>query len=211
MSTLALRRGRRIPGGALSGSLPRQSRRSFVVSFNSRAVRNCQWQGPTSIRRATLGPCAVSLVQPALYAAQGAGRLSDEPDNLKPKSSRVSAFYYTEPRPIKHPDIGFGVAPGGPAVAGRRANAPPRRTGVPAAGEPKIGPGVRFFSDHPVPCRKGCSPLSGLSIQPLGSYYPTSERNPCSEARDGPLWSLQFIVALSISNDGMQLPCSMTL
>ncbi len=32
----------------------------------------------------------------------------------------------------------------------------------------------------------------------------------CREARDGLLWSRQFIVALSISNDGMQLPCSMT-
>ena len=32
-------------------------------------------------------------------------------------------------RPIKHAHVGFGVAPGGPAVAGRRANAPPRRTG----------------------------------------------------------------------------------
>jgi hypothetical protein len=51
-----------------------------------------------------------------------------------------------QPRPIKHAHIGFRVAPGGPAVAGRRTNAPPRRTGVPAAGEPKIGPGVRFFS-----------------------------------------------------------------
>jgi hypothetical protein len=51
-----------------------------------------------------------------------------------------------QPRVIKHPSLRFGAAPGGPAVAGRRANAPPRRTGVPAAGEPKIGPGVRFFS-----------------------------------------------------------------
>ena len=60
-----------------------------------------------------------------------------------------------QPRVIKHAGIGFRVAPGGPAVAGRRTNAPPRRTGVPATGEPKIGPGVRFFCDHPVPRRKG--------------------------------------------------------
>ena len=60
-----------------------------------------------------------------------------------------------QPRPIKHAGIGFRVAPGGPAVAGRRTNAPPRRTGVPATGEPKIGPGVRFFFDHPVLPRKG--------------------------------------------------------
>ena len=53
-----------------------------------------------------------------------------------------------QPRPIKHPSIRLGVAPGGPAVAGRRTNAPPRRTGVPATGEPKIVPGVRFFCDH---------------------------------------------------------------
>jgi hypothetical protein len=53
--------------------------------------------------------------------------------------------YILQPRPIKHPDIGFAVAPGGPAVAGRRTNAPPRRTGVPAAGDPKIRPGSVFF------------------------------------------------------------------
>ncbi len=67
-----------------------------------------------------------------------------------------------QPRPIKHADIGLWVAPGGPAVAGRQTNAPPRRTGVPAAGEPKIRPGVRFFFDHPVPCRKGCKTLTPL-------------------------------------------------
>ena len=114
-----------------------------------------------------------------------------------------------QPRPIKHAHIGFRVAPGGPAVAGRRTNAPPRRTGVPAAGEPKIGPGVRFFFDHPVACRKGCKTLRYFTLGFL--LNPTSERNPCREARDGPLWSRQFVVALSISNDGMQLPCSMTL
>jgi hypothetical protein len=52
-----------------------------------------------------------------------------------------------QPRPIKHAGVGFGVAPGGPAVAGRRNNAPPRlgRIGVPAAGEPKIGLSPFFF------------------------------------------------------------------
>ncbi len=30
-----------------------------------------------------------------------------------------------QPRPIKPPSLRFGVAPGGPAVAGRRTNAPP--------------------------------------------------------------------------------------
>ena len=67
----------------------------------------------------------------------------------------LSIYLYIQPRVIKHAHIGFRVAPGGPAVAGRRANAPPRRTGVPATGEPKIGPGVRFFFDHPVLPRKG--------------------------------------------------------
>jgi hypothetical protein len=67
----------------------------------------------------------------------------------------VFDLHTLQPRLIKHPDIGLGVAPGGPAVAGRRTNAPPRRTGVPATGEPKIGPGVRFFPDRPVPCREG--------------------------------------------------------
>ena len=94
-----------------------------------------------------------------------------------------------QPRPIKHAGVGFGVAPGGPAVAGRRNNAPPRlgRTGVPAAGEPKIGPGVRFFSDHPVPSRKGSKAPRYFVLGFL--LNPTSERNPCREARDGPLWS----------------------
>ena len=47
---------------------------------------------------------------------------------------------YLQPRVIKHADIGFSVAPGGPAVAGRRSNAPPRRTGVPAEVSRKSGP-----------------------------------------------------------------------
>ena len=92
-----------------------------------------------------------------------------------------------QPRPIKLGRIGLGVAPGGPAVAGRQTNAPPRRTGVPATGEPKIGPGVRFFFDHPVPCRKGSKTLRYFIVGFLSNQ--TSERNPCREARDGPLWS----------------------
>jgi len=90
-----------------------------------------------------------------------------------------------QPRPIKHAPIGFRVAPGCPAVAGRRTNAPPRRTGVPAAGEPKIGPGVRFFCDHPVPCRKGCKPLRYFTLGFL--LNSTSERNPCRGPRRAPL------------------------
>ena len=69
-----------------------------------------------------------------------------------------------QPRQLKHAPIGFRVAPGGPAVAGRRTNAPPRRTGVPAAGEPKIGPGVRFFFDHPVLHTKGVKTLRPVPI-----------------------------------------------
>jgi hypothetical protein len=103
MSPLALRRGRRIPGGALSSYYrkPASTNETIVYGFVqiSRAVRNCQWQGPIRTQpRVTLGPCAVFLVQPALYAAQGAGRLSDEPDKLEAQiQSRVcgpgSAFY----------------------------------------------------------------------------------------------------------------------
>jgi len=108
------------------------------------------------------------------------------PDN-DASATESQAATALQPRPIKHADIGLGVAPGGPAVAGRRTKAPPRRTGVPAAGEPKIGPGVRFFFDHPVPCRKGCKTLRYFTLGFLSN--PTSERNPCREARDGPLWS----------------------
>ena len=79
--------------------------------------------------------------------------MKERPRYYRTKNRRL---YIYSPANNKTAGIGFGAAPGGPAVAGRRTNAPPRRTGVPAAAEPKIERGVRFFSDHPVPCKKGC-------------------------------------------------------
>ncbi len=53
-----------------------------------------------------------------------------------------------QPRPIKHAPIGFGVAPGGPAVAGRP---PPGLAGVPGGGVDPAGRSVGLPSVTPVP------------------------------------------------------------
>ncbi len=51
----------------------------------------------------------------------------------------------TAPPPMKHRDIGFGVAPGGPAVG------PPGLAGVPGAGVDPAGRSVGLLSATPVP------------------------------------------------------------
>jgi hypothetical protein len=78
-----------------------------------------------------------------------------------------------QPRPIKHAGVGFGVAPGGPAVAGRRNNAPPRlgRTRVPAAGEPKIGLSP-FFSRPPGSSTQTRKSESPARRPPAGPRFP---------------------------------------
>ncbi len=82
----------------------------------------------------------------AWYLAPGGRKCPCPPVDLAWAVFTRSAYRHDHTaRLIKHAGVGFRVAPGGPAVAGRRTNAPPRRTGVPAAGEPKIRPRVRFF------------------------------------------------------------------
>ena len=72
-----------------------------------------------------------------------------------------------QPRPIKHADIGFGVAPGGPAVAGRppRACRRSRGWGRPGGtlGGPAVGDsGPLHGPDRRAPKQANISPQTGL-------------------------------------------------
>ena len=96
---------------------------------------------------------------------------------------RVS-FFLLQPRPIKHAHIGFGVAPGGPAVAGRPPRACRRSPGWGRPGGTRGGPAVGDSGplpgpDRRVPKQANISSLTRLYTA-LQSAPPRALRHRCS-------------------------------
>jgi len=100
-----------------------------------------------------------------------------------------------QPRPIKHGDIGFGVAPGGPAVAGRPPRAcrrsrgrgrPGGTLGGPAVGDsgPLHGPDRRAPKQANNSSQTGlCTALQSEPPRALRHSFPSGTRNTDSTLR----------------------------
>ena len=89
------------------------------------------------------------------------------PSSTSPIYTYIYIYVYIQPRPIKHAHIGFRVAPGGPAGAGRPPRACQRSRGWGRPGGTLGGPAVGDSGplprpDRRVPKQANISSLTGL-------------------------------------------------
>ena len=128
---------------------------------------------PASVIRKS-GPC--SGVSPVQVSASDSSRMTPcRPGSLSPLKK-------LQPRPIKHAGIGFRVAPGGPAVAGRPPRACRRSRGWGRSGGTLGGPAVGDSGPPPGPDRRA---PKQANISSLTGLYTAFQSAPPRALRHG--------------------------